>query len=704
MTPRMLTTREREQLFLRLADHADGTSAPEVYQQAIAEGDQVTKEAYQNLGRRLVHRGLLVADTAAHPTRFRRGQSVDGHWLEEEELATMVSDDYPLLALPIWQESLRQIQHVPEDWWALLRTKLSTEDALNLFESAITSYCENLDALVRTQVDALVNGGHAKDISRTREEGRNTLLLLQGLVRFGLGISREAVTLPDQFEQAVRALQTDLKAQPVAYDTAQLRAELSWRVERGPFIQPIAIATEPPLLVAAVDGSTRSGVMSFLGQEDDFYVGHAPMISINTAVGQVNRRLRIGEEELPVFTRLPEKPEDMQQRDNKYTIMAKLFFPDLSDAEYMHALWNGMDVLETRTTLRMLGRWYTSPAGTEIRPADLVIRDGTVVPQDRDFNHYKDSNRYGEIVRDMISINWDIAKKCKDDDQTVAGVIKNAQLRVLGPVLNWYVGQAAARHELGPIEAWPVQAMNDIPDQILLTRLLTAHRRKGDPWVRTCMVLRPFHATNNLGKTFSINRTPIDQITDRREKELQSASQDPFGADMAFWQDFRGAADPYVQMLRHVAYASCFIAAIPRLEVERYLPRVEFIVPTDVYATPDPGPLVQRHLQRICSGLAQTGFEVSAEHSMFRDVGTLEVIPALVARAHDTVKTWAQELLMRVDEYLAGIIGRHIQTKRSRGIRMRPFTRDELRMLHQSLEEERRRLGGGTSPRHKLDR
>ena len=79
---------------------------------------------------------------------------------------------------------------------------------------------------------------------------------------------------------------------------------------------------------------------------------------------------------------------------------------------------------------------YTTPGGIEIRPADIVIRDGTVVPQDRDFNHCKDSSRYGEIVRDMIAINWDIAKKCKDDTQTVAGVVKTAQLRVFDPGLN----------------------------------------------------------------------------------------------------------------------------------------------------------------------------------------------------------------------------------------------------------------------------
>jgi hypothetical protein len=138
------------------------------------------------------------------------------------------------------------------------------------------------------------------------------------------------------------------------------------------------------------------------------------------------------------------------------------------------------------------------------------------------------------------------------------------------------------------------------------------------------------------------------------------------------------------------------------LEVERYLPRIEFIVPADVYGSPTPEPVARHHLERLCAGLRQTGFEVSAEHSMFRDVTSLEVLPELVARAHDTVKTWAQELLARLDEYLVGIIGRHIQAKRSRGIRVRPFTKEELRTLHQSLEDERRRLGGGTAQRPKL--
>lgn len=703
MTIRVLSTREREDLFLKLASRPQGATAPDVYQEAISKGDKVTKEAYQNLARRLVHRGILIADDTTHPTTFRLGQAVDGLWLEEEELASMVSDEYPILALPIWRESLRQIRQVPEEWWTVLREKLALAEGRTIFEQAIASYCDDLGALIATHAETISNAGNPRDISRMREEGRNLVLLLQGLVRFGLGISSEAVRLPDNFDNAVQTIQDDPQARPVECDIALLREELAFRIEAGEFVKSAPQEEFESLLVSAVDGSTRSGVMSFMGEEDDFYVGHAPMISINTAVGQVNRRLTVGADELPVFTRLPEKPEDMQQRDNKYTVMAKLFFPDLSDAEYMHSLWNAMDVLEARTALRVLGRWYTTPAGVEVRPSDVVLRDGSVVPQDRDFSHYKDANRYGEIVRDMIAVSWEMVKKCRDDAQTVAGVVKTAQLRVFAPVLNWYVTQSAARREVGPIETWPVNAMNALPDQIILTRLLTAGRTKSDAWTRTCLVLRPFHATTNFAKSYSRGRNPVDQIDARRKHEVQAAAAGAFVESIAFWRDFRGSADPYIQMLTHTWYASCFIATVPRLDFERYLPRMEFIVNAETYASSTEGlERAKDHLSRLCGALRQTGFEVSAEHSMFRDSSTLEVIPELVARAHDTVKIWARELLARLDEYLAAIIGRHIRNKRTRGIRVRPFTKDEFRLLHQSLEQERKRLGGANPSRQSL--
>ncbi len=171
---------------------------------------------------------------------------------------------------------------------------------------------------------------------------------------------------------------------------------------------------------------------------------------------------------MPAFLRLPERPEDMQRQDNRYTVMAKLLFPDMSDAQYMHSVWNAMDLIEAKAALRLLKRWHVQRPTTEIGAADVVIRDGTVSPQDRDSSHYKEISSYGQIVRDMIETNWDIVRKCREDGQTMAGVVKNAQLSVFAPVINWFACQVAREGSSGgtsQLESWPLQTMNLIPEQ-----------------------------------------------------------------------------------------------------------------------------------------------------------------------------------------------------------------------------------------------
>ncbi|MDQ9557300.1 hypothetical protein, partial [Serratia marcescens] len=66
---------------------------------------------------------------------------------------------------------------------------------------------------------------------------------------------------------------------------------------------------------------TVGGLLSLDGAGGDFAFGHSPQVSINTAAGILNRDMPIGNQHRPVYMRLPEKPEDMQQKDNRYSIM-----------------------------------------------------------------------------------------------------------------------------------------------------------------------------------------------------------------------------------------------------------------------------------------------------------------------------------------------------------------------------------------------
>src|ERR1700687_1822709 len=222
----------REALFLEMAGQPDGVTARTVYEKARERGDQATEEAYYNLARRLEHRGLLVAARPdERPKRYSIGQAVDAQWLEEEDLADLVSEEYPLLTLPIWREAQRQINEVPEELWVELRERLSQENAQDLFARAIESYCADLDAafkLLRHEID--LDSGQ-QSITRRKEELRNGLQLLRALVRDCLGISEEAVSLPTSMEMGLelaRDANADVKV--VGVNSDLLTDEISRRV------------------------------------------------------------------------------------------------------------------------------------------------------------------------------------------------------------------------------------------------------------------------------------------------------------------------------------------------------------------------------------------------------------------------------------------------------------------------------------------
>ena len=88
---------------------------------------------------------------------------------------------------------------------------------------------------------------------------------------------------------------------------------------------------------------------------------------------------------------------------------------------------------------------------------------------------------------------------------------------------------------------------------------------------------------------------------------------------------------------------------------------------------------------------------------MFRSDAAIDVLPRLSIRAHDTVKLWAADLLARVQEYVGSYLARYVNTKKFRGVKVRPFTRDELKILYDQLKRERELQAGTGEPRRMLD-
>src|SRR5262249_18003575 len=124
---------------------------------------------------------------------------------------------------------------------------------------------------------------------------------------------------------------------------------------------------------------------------------------------------------------------------------------------------------------------------------------------------------------------------------------------------------------------WPLQTMNLIADQALVTRVLTAGRKKNDPWQRTCIILRPFQAVTNFAQDYSRGES-AGQLVLRKYREAVRNTENLTQAEKLFWETFRAESDPYVKMLDNVFYGSFFMGAVPRLDIEKYLPRLEMMV------------------------------------------------------------------------------------------------------------------------------
>jgi hypothetical protein len=685
----------RQTLFLELARSPDGTTAQNAYEEGRKRGDTVSEEAYFNLGRRLAHRGALKADKSGGRTVFYAKIDENATWLDEEYISSIIDPEYPLLALAAYRESVRQIRDIPDKIWVEARKELLQVDARSLFLEAIKSYAINLkaelDDYARERSEA-PNSPHIPNLRRSVERSIETLT---GLCRQGLGTSVEAIAIPVSADVGAEAILTNV-APASYYNEDLLKDELSRRIESGPLIRQIApLEADLNMLIAGVDGSSIGGLLSLDGTVGDFAFGYPPQVSVNTATGVLNRNIKTNAHQTPVFLRLPEKPEDMQKDSNRYTIMAKMFYPDLTDSEYLHSMWNAMDLLECRATTKVMSRWTMLPQNLEMSPTDIVIRDGTVVPHDRDDHHYGQQNTYGRIVRDLIEASWGIAKSCREDNQTVMGAVKNAQMRILSPVINYFLCQAAANEKETRLGAWPIDEMNQLPDQALISRILTAGREDSDPWLRTALVLRPFHSTSKLGNVYSRTegQLPYDKLVKRsqvaRDKDIREVT-----AEEAWWRTLRVPGDPYLQMLRGVWYAGFYLGAFKRLDRSESLSRFEFIVPHSTDEKGEfPEDVCNNHLTRTLTALYTVGFEVDNEHSMFGSSEKIDLLPTILVRAHETVKTWAQELRSRVVEFMDWHLAKRLEGQK-KNMRLRPWTRQELETWVDRMHEERHKDGG----------
>lgn len=671
-----------------MAATAEGATAQDIYEKGVKLGDQVTPEAYHNLGRRLEHRGLVTSRKKDGRTHFSTAIEEE-MWFDEDDIAEMIDPEYPIPSLVAEREISRQLQDIPEEQWVIAREQLLRANARGLFKEAIISYANNLRLLILDYTrDPFEHNSNS--VNAIEKEIR----LLDMLCKDGLGLSDEAIKLP---LSAKNALEAGYSIPEQFYDSDILSEELDSRIEEGMFLRYSEQYQEAPeMIIAGVDGSSSVGLLTPDGATGDFVFGASPILSIITAVSRYNRLVSYQGAQHHVTQRLPVKPEDMQRQDNQFSYMAKMFCPDLSDSEYMHSVWAAMDLMETRVTATSLSIWNHQIGNIEIPPAEIVFRDGTIVPNDRDPIHYSQQNTYGQIVRRLIERNWQVCVASHENSQTICGTVKNAQMRVFAPVIDFLLSRPGPKGDIRPLK-WPLNVIGHIEDQKVLSRILTAGREHGDPWIRTALVLRPFHAASNLGKQYSRQegKKPHEKLI-AKIKMAQEKSPLEVTPEENGWRMMRPEGDPYIKMLQNVWYAGFYLGTFRRLDGQELLPRMEFLVKHSTEESGTfPAKLCNSHLTRILTALATVGFDADNEHDMFAERGRIDLLPYIIIQAHETAKSWAKEMLGRVNDVMDLYLARFRKDNGKSKVKIRPWKKAELNAWIETIKQERREIGGG---------
>ncbi len=128
-------------------------------------------------------------------------------------------------------------------------------------------------------------------------------------------------------------------------------------------------------------------------------------------------------------------------------------------------------------TARALGQDRARGSGRLLPRPQIHFRDGTVVPQEREFNHYARMDEYGEMVREGIALSYSILRAVKDSKRLVfGGAVKSTQLKTFSSLLNWYISRGSARKFGRPIDPeWDVSKAGHISDNFQVPHVFDAY-------------------------------------------------------------------------------------------------------------------------------------------------------------------------------------------------------------------------------------
>lgn len=670
-------------------------------QQAVEDGglaETVSLPTYHRTIAKLVRRGQLEEvepseDGAARYTATEQLSPLNTFTLSD--LSEALWELSAPQAFAMYIEAVDYYESRSSEVLAQAAQALMNEDPRDLVLEYLRDCVEHLEDDVE---DLLELDPDDHDLSR-RVEGK--LRALRHFVHGEIGIGGRVWPLPSM-EQVRRGASVEPESWQAVADL------LAERVFGRFFIEHVSAEPGDPdsrMVVAGSDGSSHAGFVRGIPApayaEDEGRL----MLTFNNSIAYIDIPRGHPQQSRFPYHGVPMTRSALEDPHNRGMIISRPWFETLTDSEFEHMKKAALDVVQFRVDERLMtgtARAYgTNPVAGEsglLPKPHVLIRDGTVTPQERELQHYAKLGPDGDVVREGIALSYGILKAVKDSRHRVfAGSVKSTQLRTFSRVVNWYVKRGSSRQLGNPIDpTWDVARAAYVTDAVAVTRLLGCLPETKSPteYYRTCVIARPFSAMVTSLRELKAE-TPQEWLTwfkDRGQRQAEERRRHGGQASVLGSTDLED--DPYVRMCQEADYAMFYIGR-PGGDPQVTLPRFEFMDALRGRAREERNDRVLRAAKAIIDGVHATQWTLDRDHNFLSRVRLPRLVPYVVYEAHEKCKVLGHKLEAELRQAIAANLA---QIKALRGIPRARVDIEPISLSRYLTRAANRLLSSGSVP------
>lgn len=640
----------------------EGATVREIWEGVSAElSDSVTIQAYYKIVDRMDATAKLepVEDGAGAPDGTRRYRVAP--YLHAENALTL-DDVYALLEELEPSDAIARVVDAREyfeerrhDTLARAAEALLEEEPRALVKRFILARAREL----AVDLDMLEGELNERELeARVMAELRE----FRHTVYRSLGLSRAAVDVPGMVGHSSR----------LVIDEEVLERELKLRVHGNTAIELVDVndVDDPEewnrTVVAGSDGSTHASVLQ-IGTARAFTddVGNE-VVTFNNSVAYLDMGASSLPETKPYYS-VPMSRSAIDDRSNRGMVMAPFMYRYLSESEYEHTAKCATDVVQWRADGAVfLGRARALGTGDLLPKPKVHLRDGTITPQEREYNHYQRDDEYGDMVREGIAHSRLILDRVISAPAAAVfgGAVKTTQSRFFATILNWYIARGSRERFGAPLDpAWDMTRAAHIPDNEAMSFLLATlvnKRNKGQYFV-SFQVMRPFHSLTEFAAQ-PLTDEPgywLEFFRQKRDDEVRryDTRQDPHTPYLATVADLED--ESFVFMSMYADYVSFYLGHTGA-DPPPIAPRYEFLESLRRLTPEVAAQRVARNVRLMTAAIDRSGLSADRDHNFLSRKTLVKIIPWVIYEAHEKCKALGRQL----DNELRSIVIANLQAIR----------------------------------------